>query len=212
MTEAAQQELEELGEETDDVIHTTAKLQETIKECTAVASNGFKGVDILDDNGNYLSTYEILLKIAEVYEEIVETDKQTGENRSALLVETLAGKNRANIAASILQSPDLLKEVYEEVQNSTGSAENELNAYLESISGRLEKLQNAWQKLWYNFIDSDTVKAVVDLLTSLANALEKVTTFAKPLGTVSALIGGILSVYGRGKLFKLYNASFCKVA
>ena len=58
-TEAAKQELEELGEETENVIHTTAKLQETIKECTAVASNGFKGVDILDNNGNFLSTYEI---------------------------------------------------------------------------------------------------------------------------------------------------------
>lgn len=89
-TEAAKQELEELGEETENVIHTTAKLQETIKECTAVASNGFKGVDILDDNGNFLSTYEILSRIAAVYQEIVETDKQAGTNRAALLVESLA--------------------------------------------------------------------------------------------------------------------------
>lgn len=211
-TEAAKQELEELGEETENVIHTTAKLQETIKECTAVASNGFKGVDILDNNGNFLSTYEILSRIAEVYQEIVETDKQAGTNRSALLVETLAGKNRANIAASILQSPDLLKKVYAEVQNSAGSAEKELNSYLESISGKMEKLQNAWQELWFNFIDSDTVKGVVDVLTSLANILEKITTFAKPLGTISALAGGILSAFGRGKLIKLYNAFFYKVA
>lgn len=211
-TEAAKQELEELGEETENVIHTTAKLQETIKECTAVASNGFKGVDILDNNGNFLSTYEILSRIAEVYQEIVETDKQAGTNRSALLVETLAGKNRANIAASILQSPDLLKKVYAEVQNSAGSAEKELNSYLESISGKMEKLQNAWQELWFNFIDSDTIKGVVDVLTSLANILEKITTFAKPLGTISALAGGILSAFGRGKLIKLYNAFFYKVA
>ena len=112
-----------------------------------------------------------------------------------------------------MQSPNLLKKVYEEVQNSAGSAEQELNSYLESISGKMEKLQNSWQELWYNFIDSDTVKGVVDALTSLANILEKITTFAKPLGTVSALAGGILSVFGRGKLFnKLYNASFYKVA
>lgn len=90
MTEAAKQELEELGEETENVIHTTAKLQETIKECTAVASNGFKGVNILDDSGNFLSTYEILSRIASVYKEIVETDKQAGTNRAALLVESLA--------------------------------------------------------------------------------------------------------------------------
>ena len=89
-TEAARQELEELGEETENVVHTTSKLQETIKECTAVAANGFKGFDILDDNGNYKSTYEILLGIANVYQDIVATDKQLGTNRSSLLVETLA--------------------------------------------------------------------------------------------------------------------------
>lgn len=211
-TEAAKQELEELGEETENVIHTTAKLQETIKECTAVASNGFKGVDILDDNGNFLSTYEILSKIAEVYQEIVETDKQAQTNRASMLVEQLAGKNRANIAASILQSPELLKEVYEEVQKSTGSAEQELNSYLDSISGKLTTLKNTWQELWFNFIDSSTVKGVVDVLNDLAKILEKITTFAKPLGTISALAGGILSALGRGKLIKLYNAFFYKVA
>ena len=76
----------------------------------------------------------------------------------------------------------------------------------------MEKLQNAWQELWFNFIDSDTIKSVVDVLTSLANILEKITTFAKPLGTISALAGGILSTFGRGKLIKLYNAFFYKVA
>lgn len=211
-TEAAKQELEELGEETENVIHTTAKLQETIKECTAVASNGFKGVDILDDNGNFLSTYEILSRIAAVYQEIVETDKQAGTNRASMLVEQLAGKNRANIAASILQSPELLKQVYEEVKESSGSAQKELNSYLDSISGKLTTLKNTWQELWFNFIDSSTVKGVVDVLNDLAKILEKITTFAKPMGTISALIGGMISVFGHGKYYKLYNASFYKVA
>lgn len=209
-TEAAKQELEELGEETENVIHTTAKLQETIKECTAVASNGFKGVDILDNNGNFLSTYEILSKIAEVYQEIVETDRQNQTNRASLLVETLAGKNRANIAAGILQSPELLKQVYEEVKESSGSAQKELNSYLDSISGKLTTLKNTWQELWFNFIDSSTVKGVVDVLNDLAKIVEKLTTFAKPMGTISALIGGMVSVFGHGKHYKLYNASFYK--
>ena len=59
-TEEAKDELEELGEDTSDfVVQTSSKLQDTIKNFTKVASNGFKGFDILDDNGNYKSTYEI---------------------------------------------------------------------------------------------------------------------------------------------------------
>lgn len=90
-TKSAKEELEEMGEETENVITTQSKLRDTIKEATAVASNGFKGFDILDENGNYKSTYEIMLGIADVYDEIAETDKQFGRNNLNLLLESVAG-------------------------------------------------------------------------------------------------------------------------
>lgn len=90
-TKTAKEELEEMGEETENVITTQSKLRDTIKEATAVASNGFKGFDILDENGNYKSTYEIMLGIADVYDEIAETDKQFGRNNLNLLLESVAG-------------------------------------------------------------------------------------------------------------------------
>ena len=90
-TKSAKEELEEMGEETENVITTQSKLRDTIKEATAVASNEYKGFDILDDNGNYKSTYEIMLGIAEVYDEIVETDKKFGRNNVNLLLESVAG-------------------------------------------------------------------------------------------------------------------------
>ena len=92
-TEAAKEELEELGEDTSDfLVQTSAKSQQAIKDFTKVASNNFEGFDILDDNGNFKSTYEILLGISEIYEEIVKTDKQYGSNMANGLLETLAGK------------------------------------------------------------------------------------------------------------------------
>ena len=90
-TEEAKAELEELGEDTSDfVVQTASKSQAAIKNFTKVASNNFQGFDILDDNGNYKSTYDILLGIAEIYEEIVETDKKYGSNMANGLLETLA--------------------------------------------------------------------------------------------------------------------------
>jgi len=79
-----------LGEETEGVTTTISKLRDTIKSATAVASNGFKGFDILTETGNYKSTYEILLGIAEIYNEIVETDQKSGKNNVNLLLETIA--------------------------------------------------------------------------------------------------------------------------
>ena len=162
-TKSAKEELEEMGEDTDSLITTQSKLRDTIKEATAVASNQFKGFDILDDNGNYKSTYEIMLGIAQIYQEIVDTDKELGRNNANLLLETVAGKTRANIAASIFQSPDVLKAAYESSQNADNSAMKENDKYLESISGHLSQLTNQWQEMWANAANRELINFFIDL-------------------------------------------------
>lgn len=90
LTEEANEQLEELGEEA--VTITQSKMRDVIMAATKVESNDFQGVDILDENGNYLSTYQILQNIADIYDEIVETDKEFGTNNLNLLLENLAGE------------------------------------------------------------------------------------------------------------------------
>lgn len=91
LTEEAKKELEELGEDTSDyVVATKAKKQQIIKDYTAVASNGGKGVDILDANGNYKNMFEIMNEIGSIYAELQAEDKKYGENRSMALIEELA--------------------------------------------------------------------------------------------------------------------------
>ena len=210
-TEEAKAELEELGEDTSDfIVQTASKTQAAIKNFTKVASNDFKGFDILDENGNYKSTYDILLGISEIYEEIVETDKKYGSNMANGLLETLAGKNRANIAASILQSPDVLKAAYEDsAYNSEGSAQQELSKYLDSIEGRLQQFNNEVQKFWYNLISSDTIKTFISAGTKIIDFIGKITDKVGLLGTA---IGGVVAVVsfksmknggGRAKMFAL---------
>ena len=88
-----------------------------------MASNNYQGFDILDSNGNYKNTYEILLGIAKVYKEIQEQDKKLGTNHATALIEELAGKNRSNIASAILQDQTQLEAVKKSSENSKGSAQ-----------------------------------------------------------------------------------------
>ena len=55
-------ELEEAGEDSDGAIESKSKLRSKIK--------GLSGVDILTDTGAYKSTYEILLEISKVWEDM----------------------------------------------------------------------------------------------------------------------------------------------
>ena len=191
-TKSAKETLEDLGEETDSMLTTQSKLRDTIKEATAVASNGFKGFDILDDNGNYKSTYEIMLGIADVYNEILETDKQFGRNNANLLLESVAGKNRANIAASIFQNPQLLREAYKSSQEAENSAMEENEKYMNSINGHIAQLQNAYQQMWANSMNRDTINYFVDLGKSILQVVDNVGL----LGTAFISITGVKSIVG----------------
>lgn len=84
------QDMQEIGEEVDGLISTQSKLRQTIMDATKVSSNSFKGFDILNNQGNYKSTYEILKGISEIYQEIGEEDKKFGTNRQSLILETIA--------------------------------------------------------------------------------------------------------------------------
>lgn len=187
-TEQAKQELSDLGEETDGMLTTVSKLRDTIMDATKAASKDGKGFDILDDNGNYKSTYEIMQGLADLYDDIVKKDKELGTNNLNLILETIAGKNRSNIAASILQNGDMLRSVYEDAQNSEGSATEELNKYLDSIDGKIAQLQNRVQEFWTKVIDSDAVKNGIDLLTTLVKGA---TNFVDKVGTLPTLLTAI---------------------
>lgn len=206
-TEEAKQELSDLGEETDGMITTVSKLRDTIMDATKAASSDGKGFDILDSNGNYKSTYEIMQGLADLYDNIVKKDKELGTNNLNLLLETIAGKNRSNIAASILQNGDMLRSVYEDAQNSEGSAEKELNSYLDSIDGKMAQLENRAQEFWFKVIDSETIKNGIDLLSTL---LKGATDFVDTVGLLPTILSGVgaaLSFKNVGR-DKMYSLSF----
>lgn len=155
------EELSSMGEDTEGLVETTSKLNSNIKSLTAV--NGKAGISILDMNGNYRDTYDILKDISQVWDDIGKQDLADGQNRQAALLEMMAGKNRSNILASILQHPELLTDVYNDSANNfQNSAQNELNTYLDSIEAKTTKIKESWSQLWQSEGTTNTFKGLLD--------------------------------------------------
>ena len=186
-TESAREELRALGEDVSDFqVTTTSKLNQQIMDLTKTQDS--LGVSLLDMNGNYRSTYDILLDIAKVWDTIAQEDLATGENRQNALLELMAGKNRANILASILQSPEVLEDAYTAATNADGSAQEELDKYLDSIDGKMTQLENRVQEFWFKLIDSDTIKNGITLLTEL---VEVGTNLVDTFGALPPILGAL---------------------
>jgi len=173
--------LEEMGEETDGVIESVSKLQEKVK--------AISGVDILDDTGAYRDTYDVLKDLAEVWEEIGQKDPRG----QAALLELLAGKNRSNALAAILTNLDDLEGAYDAALQAEGSAQKELNTYLDSIEGRVSIFTNSVQTMWMNAMNTEAIKWFVDKGTQLVQIFDAINQ-NNPIGIFGGLatVGGLL--------------------
>lgn len=194
--------LQEAGEDTDGVVSSVPQLRQLIRDLTKVSSNDFKGLDILKDDGSFKSTYDILLSLSKIWNEIGNSDQ--GDLKQASILEKIAGKNRANIASSILQKPEMLEKVYNETQNSQGSALRENETQLDSIQGKVDQLTASFQEMWNTSISSDFIKGLVDAGTQITNLVTKA-------GLLRTAFMGALGVAGaKGKLGRAnYQLSSC---
>ena len=193
-TEAAREELQALGEDVDDfIVTTTSKMDQQIQDLTKTQGNF--GVSLLDMNGNYRSTYDVLLDIAKVWDQIAQEDLVTGENRQNALLEMMAGKNRSNILASVLQSPDILEEAYAYALDSEGSALKENEAYLESIQGHLDRLKNSYDNLWINENNREVITGFLDIAKVVLDLIND-------FGVLKTLLVGGGGIFAAVKAFK----------
>lgn len=180
-------ELEEVEAGASEGVESVSKMQTQILNMT-----GGK-VNIFDDNREFKSTYEIMKGIAEVWDSLNDVDQ-------ANLLETIAGKNRANDVAALIDNWDRVEEATEAATNATGSASVEHEKYLDSIEGRMTKLQATWEALSNTMIGTGFIKSAVGGLTEVLSVIESIIS---SMGMIPVLIGGIAAAYGSSTLFKV---------
>ena len=179
-------ELEELGEEYENV--------ESISKIQTQILNQTRGhVNIFDDNGNFKSTYEILKGIAEVYDHISQTDQ-------AALLETIAGKQRGNQIAALIQAfqSGQIEKAYEASANAAGSAMQEQERWLESLEAKIQQFEAAFQSLSSTVLDSGLLKWFVDFGTDTVKVLDTVVDKLGSLGTIGLGAGLFTSIKNVG--------------
>lgn len=193
-------ELEKLGEETDNVAESTDALNKKMKETA--------GISITDTNGELKSTYKILDELSEKWGSL-------SSLQQAELTDTLAGKNRANVFAALMQNWDKAREAFDVSANqSAGSAEKEMSKALDSIEAKVNQLKATGQSISMDFLDSDSLKQTLDIIIKLGSALD---TVIQKVGALPTLVGAVTAAFSaigdkglvkRDSLKSLFTGSF----
>lgn len=101
--------------------------------------------------------------------------------------------------------------------NSNGEALQKYEAYQESITGKTERFQNAFQSLSSSLVNSDVIKFFVDLgttgvnsITSIVDAFEKIPFLDGGITTLSGLSGALMGARGVGYVYTYISTNVYK--
>lgn len=172
---AAKTEAEEAGESTDGMAESMSELRSEIMKLTG------NKVDIQIDENTFKSTYQILKELSVEWENLTDISR-------ANILEMIGGKRNANVVSSLLENFDVVERALKTSADSAGSALAENEKYLDSIQGKIQKFQAAWQALSSSIVSSDLVKIVVDASRLF---VEGVTWMIDTLGGLSLAIGAV---------------------
>lgn len=172
-------------EQTDSYTNDTEELSGAIADLTKTAKTP-GGISLFTDDSKqtYKDTYTLMKDISEVYDDL--TDKKKAE-----LLEKLAGKNRGNQIAALIQGfqSGQVQKAYEDSINSEGSAQQEQDRWLNSIEAKQQQFQAAMQNLATSTISSDFFKGITDTGTGALNVLTNIVDKFGLLNTAAIGLG-----------------------
>ena len=150
---AAKTEAEEAGISTEGMANSVSELREEI-----LALTGNK-VDIMAnvDTGEYKSTVDILRELSQVWDDLSDT---TRTNITELIG---GGVRNANVISALMKNFSIVDEAIGVSMESAGSALAENEKYLDSISGRIEKLKASFEALSTSIVDSELTKFFISV-------------------------------------------------
>lgn len=178
----AKTELEAAGEDTEGMVESTSKLREQVKAMT--------GFDIMASANEFKSTYEIIVGIGEVWEDLSDINQ-------ASLLELLAGKNRGNALAAALNNVEEIERAYKLAEESAGSATAEYNVYTQSVEAHAKQMEASMQAFSKSVLSTDVINVgydigsgLLDVLTGIADVLGSIPTLATAAMTAVTLFTG----------------------
>lgn len=178
---AAKTDAENAGIEIDGMASSVSELRNELKQLT--------GVDIMSDAAgkNFKSTYQIMEELSKVWGSLSDVTQ-------ANVTELISGKRGGQATSALLNNFSVAEDAMKQAANATGSALAENAKYLDSIQGRIAKLDTSFQSLSTHVLDSGIVKYAVSFLTTIIKITDNITKLSGVLPPIAAAVSGILSV------------------
>lgn len=89
----------------------------------------------------------------------------------------------------------MLKSVYYDATNDyIGSAQNELNTYLDSVDAKITRVQESWAQIWQSDAATSSMKTLLDIADGAVNLVNILGPAKTAFGVGGAALGQFFDV------------------
>lgn len=166
---------------------TSSKIVDTLDAANASMTEFVNGTEKLRN------PIDILRDLAETFNQLDEDDPLRAE-----ILTNIGQKYHAAKLGALLQNMEMFDKMLVDYSEGTGSALEESNKSAENLTGTLNKLSNSWTEFVNNTINSDGLKAGVNLINKLVEGATSLTSTLGSLGIIGTISGGIAGAKGQG--------------
>ena len=151
------------------------------------------GVTLRDTNGQFRDLDDVFLELSSKWDSL---DKNT----QRYIATIAAGSRQQSRFIAMMSDYARTQKLVTSANNSAGASQRQFEKTLEGIEAKLAKLKNAWDEFTMGIMNSELVKAGVDILTKLLEIINKATSGFNGLAGSITKILSIVAVFKLGKI------------
>lgn len=173
-----------ISEETEELDDELTNINGDLINLTKTAEHS-EGVSIFKPGSTteFKSFVDYFQEIHDIWDEMSEAQQTAYLNKAF-------AKTQAQAGAAIITNIDQVKKALLEMQNAEGSAANEMSIASDSITFKLNALQETWTNTLIHLVDRGILSKDIDLLIEFSEALGFIIEKLGVLGSLSVGIGG----------------------
>lgn len=150
------------------------------------------GVALRDSSGQFRDLDDVFLELASKWESL-------DTNTQRYIATIAAGSRQQSRFIAMMSNYGRTQELVAAANNSAGASNRQFEKTMDSLEAKIAKLENAWHEFTMGIMNSDLVKAGVDILTKLLEIINKATSGFNGLAGSITKILSIVAVFKLGK-------------
>jgi TP901 family phage tail tape measure protein len=158
----------QVGEFVDDTGESFTVTEESVKSMQGLMEKYAKAeLDAARASGELINP---MTAIKAIFEGMANSD--LNDQELFTLLSGMGGKLRTNQLTALVQNYELFDDMLNKIADSAGTADGEISLMMESWERKTQVLKNTWTEFIADFVDTDTIKGSIDVLTEAISGLD----------------------------------------